>query len=79
MRTSGRSDSSRAAVVGPVATATERTPSERPHATSWTESPTMTIDFPLKCRPVLARALSTAIAGSSYRSAESLPKAPNEK
>jgi hypothetical protein len=43
---SGCASASRAAGVGPVATATARTPSGRPHRTSCTESPTMTKDLP---------------------------------
>src|SRR5262249_37172272 len=76
---SGFSAASVSGLVIPVATATARTPSARPQATSWIESPTMTTDFPSKRRPVCANARSTAIGGSSYRSAESLPKAPNGK
>ena len=63
----------------PVATATARTPIERPQATSWTESPTTTTDLPVKRRPVCASARSTATGGNWYRSAESLPKAPKAK
>jgi hypothetical protein len=60
---SGRSADSRSTLVMPVATATARTPSERPQATSWTESPTMTTDLPSKRRPQCACARWTAIGG----------------
>src|SRR5262249_5462956 len=70
---SGFSAARASMLVIPVATATARTPRDRPQATSWTESPTTTIALPSNRRPVRAKARSTAMGGSSYRSAESLP------
>src|SRR6266540_1763611 len=59
----GRSAASFSAGVGPVATAIARAPSERPHATSCTESPMMTTEPAENSLPVDARARARAIGG----------------